>query len=203
MKLICVPTHYYWSISFSAVNSILYKFFTCMSDICSWSTNYTFLQVLPSKDFITIWVTKWGQFLWVVNSISRLHLWIHICVVPFEGPLHLSLQSHICLTLDDGGPLHLWIHIPVLPFEGPPISTLVSYMSHLTWWGVIPHLWIHKCVLTFKGPLHLWLQSHICLTLDYGESTPSLDPSPVLFIPVLFALYWHKPYIFIFQVQFW
>ena len=71
MKLICVHTHYYWSISFSAVNSIFYKFFTCMSDMCSWSTNYTFLQVLPSKDFITIWVNKWGQFLWDVNSISR------------------------------------------------------------------------------------------------------------------------------------
>ena len=124
MKLICVPTHYYWSIPFSAVNSILFYFFTGMPDICSWSTNYSFLQVLPYKVFITIWVTKWGHFLWVVNSISRsisrsifvlyllrvhsishsspiyvspemmrskLHLWIHICVLPFEGPLHLRL----------------------------------------------------------------------------------------------------------------
>ena len=58
MKLICVPPHYYWSIQFSAVNSIFFKFFICMPDICSWSTNYTFLQVLPSKVFITKRVRK-------------------------------------------------------------------------------------------------------------------------------------------------
>ena len=135
MKLICVHTHYYWSIPFSAVNSIFYNFFTCVPHICSWSTSYTFLQVQPSKDFITIWYLTEVYFLgW---AVLQLHLWIHIYVVPFKGPLHLWLQSHISLMLDDEG------------------------------------------------------------------STPSLDPSPVLFIPILFALYLHKPYIFIFQMQFW
>ena len=52
--------------------------------------NNTFLQVLPSKVFITIWVTKWGQVFWVVNSISISVSGSIICVVPFEGPLHLS-----------------------------------------------------------------------------------------------------------------
>ena len=33
----------------------------------------------------------------------QLHLQIHICVVPLDGPLHLWLHSHIYLTLDDGG----------------------------------------------------------------------------------------------------
>ena len=100
-KYICVHTHYYWSIPFSAVKSIFYNFFTCMPDICSWSTSYTFLQVQPSKDFITIWYLIEVYFLgW---AMVQLHLWIHIYVVPFKGPLHLWLQSHICLTLDDGG----------------------------------------------------------------------------------------------------
>ena len=62
MKLICVHTHYYWSIPFSPVKSIFYNFFTCMPHICSWSTSYTSLQVQPSKDFSTIWVTKWSKF---------------------------------------------------------------------------------------------------------------------------------------------
>ena len=32
----------------------------------------------------------------------QIQLWIHIymCVVPFEGPLHLQSQSHLCLALD-------------------------------------------------------------------------------------------------------
>ena len=73
MKLICIPTHYYWSIPFSAVNSILYNFFTCMPDICSWSTNYSFLQVLPYS-FYQHMSNK-------VRSIfvsCQLHLQIHL-----------------------------------------------------------------------------------------------------------------------------
>ena len=48
-KLICVPTHYYWSIPFSAVYSIFLNFFICMPAICSWGNDCTFLQLLPSK----------------------------------------------------------------------------------------------------------------------------------------------------------
>ena len=47
-------------------------------------------------------------------------------------------------------------------------------------------------VLPFEGQLHLWLQSHICLTLDDGGSTPSPDPFPVLFTSILFALHLHN-----------
>ena len=70
MKLICVHTQYYWWILFSAVNSISFYFLTHMLHICSWGSNYTFLKVLPSKVFITIWVTKWNQVFWVDISIS-------------------------------------------------------------------------------------------------------------------------------------
>ena len=78
MKLICVHTHYYWSIPFYAVNSILFYFYTCMPDICSWITNYTFLQVQPSKDIITIWVTHWCPF-FGVGSASTPSLDPYLC----------------------------------------------------------------------------------------------------------------------------
>ena len=45
-------------------------FFMYMADICRWGTNYTFLQLLLCKVFITIGLPNWGQFLWGVNSRS-------------------------------------------------------------------------------------------------------------------------------------
>ena len=63
---------------------------------------------------------------WEGQLHHSIHLWIHICVVPFNGPLHL------------------WLPVP--------------YMSYLRWWGVRLHLW---------------------------------NPSPVLFITILFALCLH------------
>ena len=60
------------------------------------------------------------------------------------------------------------------------------------------HLWIHLqthiSVVPFEGPLHLWFQYCICLTIDDGGSTPLLDPSPALFISILFPLHLHKSY---------
>ena len=56
------------SYSLLLVNSIFccelhfLKTFSCVCQICSWGTNYTFLQLLPSKVFITIWLLQWGQF---------------------------------------------------------------------------------------------------------------------------------------------
>ena len=111
-----------------------FDFFMCILDICSWGTNYTFLQLLPSKVFNHHMSTK-------VRSILGGQLWIqiHICVVPFECPLHHQLQSHLCLISDDvGGQLQIWIQVQ-----------------------------IHICVVPFDGPLHHQLQSHLCLTLDY------------------------------------
>ena len=59
------------------------------------------------------------------------------------------------------------------------------------------HLQIHISVGSFEGPLHLWLHSHIYLTLDDGGSTPDPDPYPVLFISILFALLLCKSYFFL------
>ena len=52
----------------------------------------------------------------------RIHLQIHICAVPFEGPLHLWLQSHICLNLHDQ--LHLWLRLS-------HYYLLYIYISHI------------------------------------------------------------------------
>ena len=37
---------------------------------------------------------------------GQLHLHICVCVVYFEGPLHLQLQSHVCFTLDYVGEIN-------------------------------------------------------------------------------------------------
>ena len=59
IKLICVPIHYYWSIPFSAVSSVFFfTFFTCMWDICSWGTNYTFFATTTILGFYCLMSTK-------------------------------------------------------------------------------------------------------------------------------------------------
>ena len=59
-------------------------FFMYMADICSWGTNYTFLQLLLCKVFITIWVPNWGQLLWGVQLHIWIQLQIHIWIVTFS-----------------------------------------------------------------------------------------------------------------------
>ena len=72
------------------------------------------------------------------------HLQIHICVLPFEGPLHLQFQSHICLTFGEGGSTALWLYL-CLTLADWGWSTLYldpspdSY-SCSTFWGSIPSL---------------------------------------------------------------
>ena len=48
-----------------------------MRDICSWDTNYTFLQLLPSNIFITMWLPKWGQFV----GRGHLQIWIQLQII--------------------------------------------------------------------------------------------------------------------------
>ena len=73
-----------------------------------------------------------------VGSQLQIQLQICICVVPFEDALHIWLQSHLCLTLDEvGGQLSMQVQLQ-----------------------------IHICVVSFEGPLHLQCESHLCLTLD-------------------------------------
>ena len=39
IKLICVPTQYYWSIHFLLWTLFFLNFFTCMPDVCIWGIN--------------------------------------------------------------------------------------------------------------------------------------------------------------------
>ena len=50
-----------------------------------------FLAVFPSMSYLRS--CGGGQLCILIQ------LWIHICVVPFEDPLHHWLQAHLCLTL--------------------------------------------------------------------------------------------------------
>ena len=97
IKLIWVPTHYYWSIPFSAVNSVFFfNFFTCMPVICNWGFKYTFVCNNYHLRFLSPY-----EYQSEVNFVrDQLWIQIYICVLPFEGPLHLQLQSHLCPTLD-------------------------------------------------------------------------------------------------------
>ena len=78
-------------------------------------------------------------------------------VLPFEGQLHLWLQSHLCLTIlrvnsiSGYSPIYVWPEIMCR-------STLVLDSAPDPYLGC-----------TFEGQLHLWLKSHLCLTLDHVE----------------------------------
>ena len=89
----CVSTHYYWSIPFSAVNSI----FLISSHVCqiyvAEELFIHFLQLLPSTVFITISIPKGGQFLGVNSgsgSSSRSIFWLQL--------LDLNLVSNLSFT---------------------------------------------------------------------------------------------------------
>ena len=64
-----------------------------------------------------------------------------------------------------------------------------SILFFFTFWGSTPSL----LPVQYMSHLRWWGRG----------SPPFLDPSPVLFILILFALSLHKLYIFTFQVQFW
>ena len=71
----------------------------------------------------------------------------------FEGPLHLYLQSYLCLTLDHRDQLHLqfWIHICVVPFEYPLFLQLQSHLCFtLDYVGGQLHLQIHISVVHLR-----------------------------------------------------
>ena len=113
MKLICVPTHCYWSIPYSPVNSV---FFLTFSHICQ--IHIAELLIIPFSTGTAIYGFYYHRgsphdYQSEVNfGGDELHLQIHTHALAFEGPL--NLQFHIYLTLDDwgeGGQLHLWIHL--------------------------------------------------------------------------------------------
>ena len=98
-----------------------------------------------------------------------------------------------------------------------PSLALVPSISHLRLCGGQLQIWIqfcfHNCVVPFEDPLHLWLQSHLCLTWDLVEWSfwvPTMlcylqnwTFHPLfLFISILFVLCLHKPYFLLFKGNF-
>ena len=110
IKLICVPTHYYWSIPFSAVNSILCKPFHMYVRYVAevlivhfW--NYYHLRFLSPYEYQSE-VNFLLDQLWI-----WIQLHIHICIVPFD--------------------LNLWEE------ERGLILAPVPFLYNLSWlWGV-------------------------------------------------------------------
>ena len=106
-----------------------------------------------------------GVQLWIL-----IKLWIHICVVPFEGST------------------------PSLA----PVASMFHFRSCLRgqlW--ILIKLWIHICVVPFEGPLLLWVQFHLCLIFDHvGRSTLELDPAPDLYFGYTFwaEFLWYSYY---------
>ena len=120
IKLIYIPTHYFCSIPFSAVNSVFVLTFSGVCQIyVAQVLIYTFLQLLPSVVFITIWVPKWGQFFEEVNSRSgsRSIFGLQLFELNLGSTPSLTLQSHLSLTLDHVVGDQLWIPIHLLSLE--------------------------------------------------------------------------------------
>ena len=53
---------------------------------------------IPFSTSIPPELMVWGGQIYLL-----IHLLIHIHVLPVEGPLDFQFQSHICLTLGEGG----------------------------------------------------------------------------------------------------
>ena len=92
------------SYSLLLINSIfccelgLFNFHVCQIDVVEvlikHFCNYYHLRFLSPYEYQSE-VNFGGQL--------QIQLWIHICVAPLKVPIHLWLQSHLCLTLDHGG----------------------------------------------------------------------------------------------------
>ena len=106
IKLICVPTQYYWSIPFSAVNSIFFHFFMCMPDTCRWGTNYTCFSNYYLLRFLSpyeYWSeVSFGGSTPDLDPAPDPYLGCNFLTL-IQGPPCLQLQSHLCLTLDHVG----------------------------------------------------------------------------------------------------
>ena len=150
-----------------------------MPDICSWGTNYTFLQEPPSKVCITIWVPKWGQF-WGFNSISRTPKTISSGCMDMGPEMEMEMELTPQWLAQVGQRWSWrWIWRWSCPSPDPylcctfwgstPSLAPVPYMSQLRWWGV-------------------------------NFISGSISSSVYLNI---ISLHLHKPYFFTFQVQFW
>ena len=139
-----------------------------------------------------------------------MQLQIHICVVPFQGQLHLWLQSHLCITIDHVWGVNSGSGSSSRSIFGLYLLTLICVFCICVVPFVVPlHLQLYLCltldhvgvhsqsrsscrsifVLSCEGQLHLWLQSHLCLTFRScvcrGINTVSGSSSRSIFLQVI------------------
>ena len=139
-----------------------------------------------------------------------MQLQIHICVVPFQGQLHLWLQSHLCITIDHVWRVNSGSGSSYRSIFGLYLLTLICVFCICVVPFVVPlHLQLYLCltldhvgvhsqsrsscrsifVLSCEGQLHLWLQSHLCLTFRScvcrGINTVSGSSSRSIFLQVI------------------
>ena len=166
IKLICVPTQYYWSIPFSAVNSIFLKTFSCVCQIYVAEvliihfSNYYLLRILSPYEY-------WSE-------------------VSFGGSTP---------DLDPAPDPYLGCNFMTL-IQGPPLSPApVPSMSHLRSCGGQLRIWIqfqiNIWVVHFDLNFHC---IDIMLTLTYLQN--SIFCPITLFQVVRFELFLHKQGLF-------
>ena len=163
MKLICVPTHYYLSIPFSAVNSISFLIFSHACQIYVSEVLIIHFCRYCHLRLLSPWVWSEVNIVGQLHLQINLHLWIHIHVLSFEGPLHLQFQSHMS---------HLrWWGVNSVSGSTSVQPDLVGGQLHLhpTWAIVVGGS--SPDPSPFPG-------SYFCST--YWGSTPSLVPVPYM-----------------------
>ena len=111
--------------------------FSCVySRLCSWGTNYAFLQLLPSKVFITIQVPKWDQFWGVISrskSIFGLKFYPNLGSTPSLAPV--PLMSHLMswgdqLQIQIQLQTNIWVVTFYLNLGSTPSPAPAPSMSH-------------------------------------------------------------------------
>ena len=134
------------------------NFFMCIWDICSWCTNYTVLQLLPSKVFITTWVPKWGQFCGGSNldldpdpdPYLGCTFWgSTLSLAPVPSMSHLRLWWGVnsgCRSSSIFGLKSFYLNLGSTPSLSP--GHLFHTLGHV--WGQLKiQLQIHMCVVPF------------------------------------------------------
>ena len=145
-----------------------------MPDICSWGTNYTFLQLLLSM--VLSPYEYQSEINFGCQHQIQIQLWIHISVVPFEGTLPLWLQSHLCLTLD---------HV------GQSTTDLNPYLC-CTFWGCTP----------FPGPVQSMSHLISCGGVTSGSNSSLISVQPEPIVGVNSRKIWRKLHFFCLQKSF-
>ena len=127
----------------------------------------------------------------------QIHLWIHICLLTFEGPLHLQFQSHTYHTLHEEGPLHLWLqsHICLTLDDGKSTTSLDPSPGLFISMSFALHL--HKpYFFYFSSAILIALNDNLELTVlcrlrDFFKDEIDMCSNSLLFVNSIFCCELH------------